>query len=106
MYPAGEGSDTAWEAYSFDYSPDTANQPAAAIVEAISWVKDTDALALEPLGSVVDTDALNTLFGRRTDRGDFTGSASDPTPANLRVAFDYEDCAVTVAPDRITIRAR
>ena len=61
----------------FDLS--TAESPTAAVVTAISEQADADPTAIEPLHTVIDTDALNALF-RQT--------ASAPSRAR-GVQFEY-----------------
>ena len=62
-----------------------------AVVETVSELTATEPLELAPLGKVVDTDAIETLFG-----------ASD-TSRGIRhdayLSFRYEGCDVTVDSD-------
>lgn len=103
MSPAEEDSDDG-DRYSFKYSSGELNQPTAAIIEAVSWVEDVDTAALDPLAEVIDPDALNELFGRRAGRQLFRRSASEPTPEDLEVAFEYAGYVVTVESELIRVR--
>lgn len=105
MSPAGGCRDGEADRYSFSYRPDESNQPTAAIVEAVSWVRGVDSVELEPLAAAVDPDALNALFGRPSVRKSFVRSASGPAPDDLRVVFEYAGYLVTVNADRITVRS-
>lgn len=56
------------------------------IVETVAEMTDSDPLELEPLGTVVDTDALATLFG-----------GSERLPGHdAYLTFRYEGCIVSV----------
>ncbi|WP_276299945.1 HalOD1 output domain-containing protein [Halorussus lipolyticus] len=73
---------------------DEANTPSQAVVTAIAEALDTDVRELPPLYETVDSDALDTIFGRR----------HDGTPrTDGRVEFDHHDCRVVVDPDRVRI---
>lgn len=61
-----------------------------AVVDTVSKLTATDPLELEPLGTVVDTDAVETLFGP----GQIGSIRHD---ADL--SFRYEGCDVTVGND-------
>lgn len=103
MSPTEEDSDDG-DRYSFRYSSGELNQPTAAIIEAVSWIEGVDAAALDPLAEVVDPDALNELFGRQAGRQLFRRSASEPTPEDLEVVFEYAGYVVTVESELITVR--
>lgn len=62
--------------------------PAEAVVMAVAEVTGRSPLAMEPLGEVIDPDALNRLFDGRADG-----------PSSAIVAFDYCDQEVTVTAD-------
>lgn len=60
-----------------------------AIVDTVSNLTNTDPLELDPLGTVVDTDALNALF-----------SPSDSSRRHdAYLTFRYEGCNVAVDSD-------
>jgi hypothetical protein len=67
-----------------------AEDVATAVIEAVATEKGTDELDLEPLGDVVDPDALGQVFAGRTGvRG--------------HISFEYENCLVQVDSDgRVT----
>jgi hypothetical protein len=58
-----------------------------AVLTAVAACRERDELALPPLYSVVDPDALDALF---------TTAAGDESPRTGTVAFDYAGCRVTV----------
>jgi len=58
-----------------------------AVVRAVSAVEGRDPLALRPLIDVLDPDALDTLFGSRTDGAPRLGG---------RFTFVYSECRVTI----------
>jgi len=57
------------------------------VVRAVSAVEVRDPLSLRPLVEILDPDALDTLFGARTD--------GTPRPGG-RLTFVYGKCRVTV----------
>jgi hypothetical protein len=63
---------------------------ATQVAAAVADTRGTTADDLTPLGTVIDTDALDRLFETRD------------TPA-LTVEFDYEGCHVTVDADTVTV---
>ena len=58
-----------------------------AVVRAVSAVEGRDPLSLPPLTSVLDTDALDTLFGARWGGTARTGG---------RLSFVYSNCRLTI----------
>ena len=58
-----------------------------AVVQAVSAVENRDPATLQPLASVLDTDALDSLFAPRADGTARTGG---------RVSFVYSNCRLTV----------
>lgn len=81
----------------FDYSADTntyrasfdsdATSVSMAVVSTVAVVTETEPTALPPLNATVNPDALETLVERR-DR--------DPSRNDVRIAFVYAGCTVTV----------
>ena len=81
----------------FDYSTDTNTYRASfdsdtasvsmAVVSTVAVVTETELMALPPLNAAVNPDALETLVERR-DR--------DPSRDDVRIAFVYAGCTVTV----------
>lgn len=63
-----------------------ASEPSVAIVEAIAAATNTPITDLQPLGDVLDTDALDALL-----RG--------PGGEDLRIQFSYEGVEVSVGGD-------
>lgn len=68
---------------------------AEAIVTAVSSVRNCTPLELEPLYSIIDPDAMESLFQR-----DPSGAAADE---NRRLSFTYADCTVTVGIDTVSV---
>lgn len=63
---------------------------ATQVAAAVADTRGTTADDLTPLGTVIDTDALDRLFETRD------------TP-DLTVEFDYEGCHVTVDADTVSV---
>ncbi|WP_310930113.1 HalOD1 output domain-containing protein [Halogeometricum luteum] len=61
-----------------------------AVIDAVSELTATDPLELEPLGAVVDTDAVETLFD---------SAPSGTVRHDASLSFRYENCDVTVGSD-------
>ncbi|SFR33915.1 hypothetical protein SAMN04487947_0080 [Halogeometricum rufum] len=59
------------------------------IVETVSDLTNTPPLELDPLGNVVETDALETLFG----------PARETAEHDAYLTFRYEGCSVAVDSD-------
>ena len=59
------------------------------VVSTVAEAKDVDPLELEPLYSVVDPDALNSMF---------SPSKGSP-PTTMELSFSLADCEVTVRGD-------
>lgn len=57
---------------------------AVTIVEAVSDARGTSALALQPLGTAIDSDALESIVG---------------SADGLTLAFRYAECLIVVLPD-------
>ena len=68
---------------------DSTDPVSIAVVEAVASATDREMLSLEPLQSVIDTDALNTLMEDGQDC---------PT-----VTFRYAECTVQVGPETIRV---
>lgn len=60
--------------------------PSEAVVLAVADAKNVDPLELEPLNSVIDPDALNTLFQ----------SSAERTSSTEKLQFSMADCQVVV----------
>lgn len=101
MPPDSSDSQDNGDVYTFRYPPEEDEQPALALVNAVAWVKGVDAADLEPIGRVVNVDALSDLL-RSSD--EFYRSSSDEDSCDLLVSFTYEDSRVTVRPGEIEIR--
>ena len=81
----------------FDYSADTNTYRASfdsdtvsasmAVVSTVAVITETDLMALPSLNSAVNPDALETLVERR---------GRDPSRNDVRIAFVYAGCTVTV----------
>lgn len=67
----------------------TTDSPSDVVVESVSAVTGTAPLDLDPLYSVVDPDALDSLFAPTASGTTRTG----------RTTFEYSDCEVTVSAD-------
>ena len=63
------------------YAPET-TEPSIAVVSALAAVTDTDPLGMEPLGSAVDTDALDSLLAEEP---------GEDCDASVTFAFDGHD---------------
>lgn len=75
-------------AFRVEFDPAT-ESPCLAVVAALDAVDATGAASREPLGTVVDTDALEALFASL--------QRDDPaSPSGGRVTFRYADYEVTV----------
>lgn len=59
------------------------------IVDTVATLTDTDPIELDPIGNVVDTDALSTLFG----------SPNELRRHDASLTFRYEGCTVSVDSD-------
>lgn len=70
----------------------TNETPVEAIVTAVADVTGQSPLELDPLGEVVDTDALNTLVNGHDDRAE-----------SVTVVFDYCGQRVTATTDGVQI---
>lgn len=70
-----------------EYDIGTDEPVSTAVVRAVSAVEGREPGSLRPLAEVLDSDALDTLFG---PRGDGT-----PRPGG-RLTFVYSNCRVTV----------
>lgn len=75
----------------FDWT--TTHQPSLTVVETIADLKDTDPVALTPLASVIDPEALNRLIAPST-----RSTATDCT-----ITFAYEGYTLQLTPDGGTI---
>jgi len=65
-----------------------ADEPVStAVVRAVSAAEGRDPQSLPPLANVLDTDALNALFGSRGDGAARTGG---------RLSFVYSNCRLTI----------
>lgn len=88
--------DASTDRYYVDISIQGPDTVADTIVFAIATITETDPITLPPLGDVVDTDALGSIF--RTPGGD------DP---DVTVSFEYSGFLVTVhGRDRISFEER
>lgn len=66
--------------------------PVEAVVTAVADVTGSAPLEMDPLGTVVDNDALNALVDGRDDRS-----------SAAAVTFDYCGQRVTVTPDSVRV---
>jgi hypothetical protein len=66
--------------------------PINAVVTTVAEATDQSPLEMEPLGEVIDPDALNALFSNSRD-----GSSS------LRITFEYAGQVVTMTRDCIRV---
>lgn len=89
----------------FAYSADQDGQPVLAIVEATAWLKKTDITNLEPLEDAIDTKALRILFSGKQSRKDNREQSTHYSPEFPHISFMYEECIVTVYPDRIKLES-
>lgn len=103
MDPDASRTDDTGEGHVFRYSAAGEDQPAIAIVKAVSWVKDVDVRALTPLHDVIDTEELQSLFKPRSADGGFYRSSGEVTSADQTVTFEYEGCTVTVTDEEIRV---
>lgn len=71
--------------YHTHFDASNPNEPATAIVRALSTVTETPPTELDPLYETVDTDALNRLFGR--------------PDTSLSLEFDVDDWTVVVTDE-------
>lgn len=85
----------------FRYSIDEGDQPALAIVKAVSWINGVDAFYLEPLSSAVDVGKLSGLL--RHARRHLDGETAQSKSMEPNVTFRYEGCLVTVTTDRLRV---
>lgn len=86
--------DESADAVSFTYDPDEDYEPLITIVRAVAWANGVDIDDLEPLGNVVNTDALLDLLthdSRPTYRHPTEAQSEDPG-----VSFQYEGHTVWV----------
>lgn len=74
--------------YRAEYSLDERSGITETIVFGIAQIRERDPADLEPLGQVVDTDALGSLFT----------PVEEPTPS-ISVTFEYGGFVVTVRGD-------
>ena len=72
------------ETREFDWTDESA--VTYAVVEAVSSVTDQSMTEMQPLGTVINTDALNTIFA---------GKQMDEQPLS-DIQFEYEGCLVRV----------
>lgn len=70
-------------------SPDQGDPVSVTVARSVADAEGVSPLELEPLGSVVDTDALNRLVNSETSSG----------PAIRSIEFTYEGYGVTVHED-------
>ena len=70
-----------------EYEIGAGESTSTAVVRAVSAVEGRDSGSLRPLGDVLDTTALDTLFGSKDD--------GTPRPGG-RLTFVYSRCRVTV----------
>lgn len=84
---------------SFTYDLDEEYEPAETIVRAVAWAKNVEPDDLQPLGSIIDPDALAELL----DRPGGPTYRRPTTPINLRVVFRFEDCQVQVYEDAVIV---
>lgn len=61
---------------------------ALTIVETVASVQERDPTELDPLSSIVDPDALNTLF-----------ASTEAETSGALIQFEYENCLVSVTAD-------
>ena len=85
-----QNSDEIGTALRSEYRAD--ETPVEAVVTAVAEVTDRSPLEMDPLGEVVDNDALNAFVDGHDDR-----------PAPAAVTFDYCGQCVTVTTDDVRI---
>lgn len=78
-------------------------QPTATITEAVSWLTGGDELDLDPIADSIDVDALEALFREREMGSDFYRSSSESPDPGVKIAFEYEACAITVESGQVTV---
>ncbi|RDI73149.1 hypothetical protein DWB78_14420 [Halopelagius longus] len=69
-----------------------------AVVRAVSAEKERHPLEMEPLYSVIETDALDTLFASQTN--------GNRRMSNRKVAFRYSGCDIWVTENREVLVAK
>jgi hypothetical protein len=69
--------------------------PSQSVIQAVTAETGTDPREMQPLGDVIDTDALDRLFGSKS------GSPGRTTEGCF--SFLYEGCRVTVYADGRTV---
>lgn len=65
--------------------------PSQATYNAVAEAKESDPLALPPLGETIDPDALDAII------------SSAASPGELTVEFEYAGCSVTVTPVAVQV---
>lgn len=85
----------------FDYSSGELDEPALTIVEAVGRITGNERTELDPLESVIDTDALSVLFAGAP--GETYGGSARPASTSIAVTFRYEGCVVTVEDGRVRV---
>ena len=63
-----------------------------AVIRAVSAAEGREPQSLPPLANVLDTDALNALFGPRTDGTARTGGQLSFVYSNCRLTIDNGEC--------------
>lgn len=77
------------DSYVLTYDPGGETPVSTVVVDGVAAVTDRDPTAIDPLESVVDTDALDRLFAP-------TAEANRPAG---RVEFPFDGCSVTVTAE-------
>lgn len=103
MAPDSQASKEPVPAQTFTYLSNDSDQPAVAIVEAVSWVIGIPADELAPLNNTVNTEALNRLFSKKPKGSDLYRSLIESSTDRLTVTFQYEGCSVRVSSEEISI---
>lgn len=80
--------DPSSDTYHAEFSAEEPDDAADTVVAGVAAIEDEDPIELEPLGSVVDTDALGDIFHPAS------GSGTD-----VSVSFEYSGYRITVWPD-------
>lgn len=85
-YPVTNGGNPDRNVFENEFDP-REELPSAVIVETVSFIRNVDPLALDPLADALDPDALDALLSR--------SASEDP----IEVTFPYEGFQISVTSD-------